>query len=88
MPRYFFHLEDRVFLHDDEGTELADQPAARLQAAAMVGEILKDNPKAFWDTGLWRLLVTDEDHEILFRIEFCGVSASQRENHASIRLIR
>jgi hypothetical protein len=35
VPRYFFHIYDELVLHDDEGMEMADAPAAH--AAAMAG---------------------------------------------------
>lgn len=74
MPRYFFHLEDHVFTHDEEGTELPDLRAARLQAAELVGEILKHEASRFWDMGDWRLVVTDDQQNILFRIDFRGTT--------------
>ena len=32
MPRYFFHVYDDVIAHDDEGVELPNPAAARLEA--------------------------------------------------------
>jgi hypothetical protein len=75
MALYFFHLEDHVLSVDQHGTELPDDEAARDQATTMVGAILREEPRKFWDTGLWRLLVTDADRKVLFRLEFRGISS-------------
>ena len=69
MPRYYFHSEDGFLLHDSEGTELADQAAARIEAARLSGILLQERPQALWDSTRWRLLVTDETRMILFTIE-------------------
>jgi hypothetical protein len=75
MPRFYFHLEDSSYIPDVDGTELPDLRAARVQAAEMVGAMLKEDGAKFWETGEWRLVVTDEHHAILFRLEFRGTRA-------------
>lgn len=72
MPRYFFHTEDGFYTHDPEGTELPDLKAAQVQSAALLGAILQDDAAKFWDSNGWRLVVTDEQHTILFRLDFRG----------------
>ena len=42
VPRYFFNVHDGRCEIDTEGTELADQNAARLMGVQLAGEILKD----------------------------------------------
>ena len=69
MPRYFFHSEDGFLEHDGEGTELADQAAARVEAVRLAGGLLQDRPQALWESTRWRLLVTDVTGMILFTIE-------------------
>ena len=69
MPRYFFHSEDGHLFHDAEGTELADDQAARADAVRVTGELLADRPQMAWETTRWRLLTTDETGRILFTIE-------------------
>lgn len=60
MPRYYFHYQDHVTSLDEDGLELADQNAARVQAVVAAGEMLKDLGGAFWDSPNWRFWVTDE----------------------------
>ncbi len=69
MPRFFFHSEDGSLVHDEEGTELADTGAARVEAVRLSGALLIDRPQALWESTRWRLLVTDESGLILFTIE-------------------
>ena len=76
MPRYFFHSEDGFLLHDTEGTELADQAAARVEAVRRSGSLLQERPQAFWKSTRWRLLVTDETRMILFTIEVSTASGA------------
>ena len=44
MPRYFFHIRDgEELIPDDEGSNLADLPAARKEAAQTVREIIAES---------------------------------------------
>ena len=70
MPRYFFHVQDGVSLHDSEGTELADLTTARRQAIELAGRIIAEEAKRR-DLGEdWSMDVTDENGLILFKIDF------------------
>ena len=73
MPRYFFHSEDGQLFHDNEGTQLADAAAARVEAVRFAGALLMDRPQALWESTRWRMLVTDERRTILFTIEVSTV---------------
>ena len=42
MPRYFFHVQDGKDIPDTEGTVLADHKAARIEAIATSGAMLRD----------------------------------------------
>ena len=75
MPRYFFNVKDGVDILDNEGVELADLYAARLQAVRFSGELLKDHPDVFWIQHEWRIEVTDETKLILFAIHISAVDA-------------
>lgn len=68
MPRFFFHCEDGHLEYDQTGTELADAAAARLEGMQLAGALLKDRPKALWEGSSWRLLVTDEQHAVIFTV--------------------
>jgi hypothetical protein len=71
MPRYFFHVDDGTFMPDTEGTELADQDAARTEAVIVTGAIINELDGAFWGSNsAWRMHVTDEGHRLLFTLRF------------------
>ena len=69
MPRYFFHSEDGRLEHDETGTVLADNSAARIEAVRFAGSLLAQRSHALWEATRWRMLVTDEKAMILFTIE-------------------
>jgi hypothetical protein len=71
MPRFFFHCEGALEHRDSEGTELADIPAARLQAIDMAGQLLRDHPHDMDHPAAWRLFVNDSRGGTVFamRIE-------------------
>lgn len=74
MPRYFFDVHDGVSIIDDEGTELADEHAARIAAAQLAGRLLADHPSHFWDGGEWRIVVRGERGAKLFGLAFVADS--------------
>jgi len=69
VPRYFFHIQDGKDIPDREGTLLADNKAARIEAITTGGAILKDLA-SYWDGTEWRMNVTDEAGTTLFRLRF------------------
>ena len=76
MPKYFFHIHDGQTFPDEEGTELADLAAARLEAVQLTGQMLKDDSQAFWNGEDWRVQVTDEAGMTLFTLHFMAVEAA------------
>jgi hypothetical protein len=42
MPRFYFHIEDGRRIEDKEGTVLPDVKAARVEAIASGGTMLRD----------------------------------------------
>jgi hypothetical protein len=62
MARFFFHLQDGSTFLDDEGTELSDPNAARLEAIRVCGEMLREVPQSVSNGGPFRLWVTDGPH--------------------------
>ncbi len=75
MPRYFFHIEDGVTPHDDEGTELRDIDAAKCEAARYCGRMICDDAATFWNRKELILTVTDEAGLVLFSLQFVGIEA-------------
>lgn len=75
MPRFYFHIADTQVLPDEDGVELPDLAAARVEAISVAGSMLRDHAMEFWRTGEWRVIVTDEDHDILFTIACQALAA-------------
>ena len=75
MERYFFHTEDGRSHLDEEGIELDTPTAAKIEAVRMMGEMLRDRARHFWDTQAMRVIVTDETGLILFVLGLCAFEA-------------
>jgi len=76
MPKYFFHIHDGLSFPDEEGTDLTDLAAARLEAAQLAGQMMKDDSQAFWNGEDWSVQVTDEASMTLFTLHFMSVQAA------------
>ncbi|MFN7128387.1 MAG: DUF6894 family protein [Brevundimonas sp.] len=61
MPHFYFHTENGDCIRDDQGEDLADVDAAREEAVAVLGEILRYRGAAFWETASFSVIVTDAD---------------------------
>jgi len=71
MPRYFFNLNDgQKIVPDLEGTELADEDAARVHAAQVVRELARNREQT---TESWRLAVCDVHGSMYFELSFASV---------------
>jgi hypothetical protein len=75
MPRYFFHIEDGTSRLDEEGVELPSPHAARVEAARVLAELVKDDPEDFWANRSMKLIVTDRPGLILFVLDLSAVEA-------------
>jgi len=60
MPLYFFHTRNGGDYVDDDGTELADDTAARAEAIITAGGVLKDLGADFWAGQDWSMRVESE----------------------------
>jgi hypothetical protein len=69
MTRYFFHVHDGPFAHTDMvGEEFADGHAAWSEATRYAGEIIRDVDGRLQPDTEWRLDVTDQQGQPLYRI--------------------
>ena len=75
MPRYHFHSEDGHRLNDEEGTELPNVDAARIEAVRVMAELLRERPEMFWRHECFRMTVTDDDDLTLFVLDLSVVTA-------------
>jgi len=70
MPRYFFDIIDGQAFPDNDGTDLPDLTAARLEAVRLSAEVLKEMPERFWMCEEWTMTVRDDIGIRLFTLKF------------------
>ena len=75
MPIYHFHCVDGSRQLDMQGTELADDRAAQHMAVEFAGEVLRGDPHLVWQSGHWRVEVTDAADVLLFTVITLAVEA-------------
>jgi hypothetical protein len=68
MPRYFFDLHDHKRDADDEGTELANDDEARVQAIIFTGDYLRDHPQLVSNGSRFRVALRDEADAVLLNV--------------------
>jgi len=75
VPRFYFHTDDGQALRDEDGAELPSVGDARREAARVLGEMLKEQPDAFWADGGLTLTVTDARGLALFTLDVSATVA-------------
>lgn len=70
MPRYFFHVYDDVIAHDQEGVELPNEAAARLQALVGARDLMAEQVKHGYLVRSHWIDVVDAQGEALFTLTF------------------
>ena len=78
MSMYYFHVRDRRTLTDVDGTDLADESAARAHARSVVRELMFQR-EGMLDHGWsdWTMSVHDADDIELFSFAFSEVSRDE-----------
>lgn len=72
MNRYFFNFTGNP---DDEGTEFADIAAAKRHGVICVGQLMRDDPRAFVAGEDIDLEITDERGLVLFVLNVYATNA-------------
>jgi len=70
MPLYFFHTRNGGVY--DDGTEFADDTAARDEAVKMAGAVLKDLGADFWAGQDWSMRVEGQTGKTVCELLFTG----------------
>ncbi len=70
MPRYFFHVYDDVIAQDEEGAELPNLAAARLNALRGARELIADQVRRGYRVRSHWIDVVDEQGEKVLTITF------------------
>ena len=70
MPRYFFNVYDDIIAHDDEGLELPNEAAARLQALVGARELMAEQVKHGYLVRAHWIDIVDDQGVVLFSQTF------------------
>ena len=76
MPRYHFDIEDQLASPDEEGSDLANDAAARLEAVRLIGAYLKDHPHPLLARGEVGVHVRRPDRRTVFVVHCMAVDTS------------
>ena len=68
MPLFHFNLSDGACEPDDDGTDLPDVQAAKIEAVRHAAELMKDDPREIWADGALKVDVTDHGGRRLFSV--------------------
>ncbi len=68
MPRYFFDIDNHKCVNDDEGTDLADDEEARVQAVIFAGDYLSDHPAVARHGARFRVAVRNDEGSVLLAV--------------------
>lgn len=81
MPRYFFHTQNGDCIRDDQGEELRSVDAAREEAVAVLGEILRYRGASFWTTRAFSVIVTDDEGQTVVSITASASDQAPEAGH-------
>ncbi len=70
MPRYFFHVYDDIIAHDEEGVELPNVAAARLNALKGARDVIAEQVKRGYLVRSHWIDVVDEHGEPVMTVTF------------------
>jgi hypothetical protein len=70
VPRYYFHLYDDVITHDEEGVELPNEAAARLQALKGARDIIASQVRHGYFVRSHWIDVLDEHGNLVLQVTF------------------
>lgn len=76
MPRYFFHICNGIEDIDEQGHELPDVEAARLEAVRYGGGLLRDDPSLLLSDRNLRINVMGDNRQLCFAIVMVAVDAN------------
>lgn len=72
MARYFFNFGH---VTDDQGVELDTLAEAKCEAVRQAANLICNAAERFWDTGEFKMDVTDENGLVLFTLVMAGIEA-------------
>jgi len=76
VARYFFHTADGSRDRDEDGVDLPDIQAARLEAIRYVGEMLSQHPDLLGTGQDFCVEVMNEHDQLMFKVVTRGIDLS------------
>jgi hypothetical protein len=76
MARYFFHTADGSRDRDEDGVDLPDIQAARIEAIRYAGEMLTQHPDLLGGAHDFCVEVVNEDEKLLFKVVARAMNAT------------
>ena len=73
MPLFYFSIDDEA--PDEIGRELASVAQAKCEAVRYAGELICDSANTFWNSGEFRMIVSDDNGLALFSLHLIGADA-------------
>jgi hypothetical protein len=78
--KFYFQTQNGVCYPDNEGTELADAGAAKIEAVKVLADFLGERPADLWQEDFLELTVQDERRKTLFVLQVAVVPAADPGN--------
>jgi len=79
VPFFLIRIEDGGPAVDTLRHEFPDALAARREATLYAGEMLRDQPEAFWASTPWRITVADDAGATLLVLKLEGHACAQAD---------
>jgi hypothetical protein len=64
MPHFCFHTAGFQSWHASVDIDLPDRDAARIEAARVLGELVRDEPRLLWEAGGVSVTVEEEGRKL------------------------
>ena len=84
MPRYYFNVYDAQGIPDEDGIELLDLTAAKIEGARLAGALIQESAASIEPGQEWRVEVLDHAGSVLLHMDF-SITDSLAGRHGKSR---
>ncbi len=84
MPKYFFNVHDGRSDLDQNGVELPDLAAAKIEGIRFAGVLIHENAACIATNWQWRIEVADETGLVLLRMDFSYVQSPALQHDSTL----
>ena len=75
MLRFYFRIEGDAAHDETEAVELDSVAEAQCEAVRFAGRVICDRAGEFWNSGDWKMTVTDHNGLSLFTLQLIGTES-------------